>query len=149
MNMTRPSGRDLVGSGRNGSAHPSVEMALSVQEDLLVLARIAASTIASRVGFDIEEIDDLRLAVDELCLHVLQGRRTGRLLLAIAADGRRIDIWCNYDGSDEPVDEPMDDEVLVGLSGRILDALVNEHGPFERDGLPGAHLCKRHARIDG
>jgi len=147
--MIRPSGRDLVDIGHSGSAHPSVELALSVQEDLLVLARIAASTVASRIGFDIEEIDDLRLAVDELCLHVLQGRRTGRLLLALAADGGRIDIWCNYDGSDEPVDEPIEDEVLAGLSGRILDALVTEHGPFERDGLPGAHLCKRHARIDG
>ena len=149
MNIIEPSGRDLMGNARRGSAHPAVEMALSVKEDLLVLARIGASTVASRVGFDVEEIDDLRLAVDELCLQVLQGRRSGRLLLAIAADSGRIDMWCNYDGPDEPVDQSIDDEVLVGLSGRILDALVDEHGPFERDGLPGAHLCKRHARIDG
>ena len=147
--MIGSSGRDLVGSGRDGSDQPTVELALSAQEDLLVLARIAASTVASRIGFDIEEIDDLRLAVDELCLQVLRGRRTGRLLVAIAGDGRRIDIWCNYDGSDEPIDESVEDEILAGLSGRILDALVDEHGPFHRDGLEGAHLYKRRAPIDG
>jgi hypothetical protein len=149
VSIFEPSGRDPGGINHQGSAHPPVEMALSVKEDLLVLARIGASTVASRNGFDIEEIDDLRLAVDELCLHVLQGRRSGRLLLAIAAEAGRIDIWCNYDGSDNPIDPSTEDEILAGLSGRILDALVDEHGPFERDGLPGAHLCKRRARIDG
>ena len=59
MNIVEPSGRDLLGNARRGSAHPAVEMALSVTENLLVLARIGASTVASRVGFDIEEIDDL------------------------------------------------------------------------------------------
>ncbi len=149
MGTTNPSGRDFADTHYESSSHPPLEMALSVKDDLLVLARIGASTIASRVGFDIEEIDDLRLAVDELCLHVLQGRRSGRLLLAFAADSGRIDMWCNYDGPDGPVDQSTDDEVTAGLSGLILDALVDEHGPFDRGGLPGAHLCKLHVHIDG
>ncbi len=45
-----------------------VELALSVEDDLLVLARFTVSAVASRAGFDVEEIEDLRLAVDELCL---------------------------------------------------------------------------------
>ena len=97
-----------------------------------------------------EEIDDLRLAVDELCLLVLQGRRAGRLHLAFAADPARIDVWCSYDGSDEPggtTDD--DDDVSEGLSARILDALVDEHGPSTLDGFPGAHLRKNRARSDG
>ena len=36
--------------------------------DLVVLARLVASAISARVGFDIEELEDLRLAVGELCL---------------------------------------------------------------------------------
>ena len=31
------------------------------------LVRLAAADVASRVGFSIDEIDDLRIAVDELC----------------------------------------------------------------------------------
>ena len=130
---------------RTGSGHP-VELALPVEDDLLVLARFAVSAVASRAGFDIEEIEDLRLAVDELCLLVLRGRRAGRLLLVLSADPGRIDVWCHYDGADPPQDE------AVGggeLSARILDALVDDHGPDRRDGRTGAHLCKQRTRTDG
>ncbi len=46
----------------------TVELTLPVRADLVVLARFAAGTIASRADFDVEEIEDLRLAVDELCV---------------------------------------------------------------------------------
>jgi len=149
MSVSEPSGRDMVGSGVRPTVHPAVEIALSVKEDLLVLARLTVSTVASRVGFDVEEIDDLRLAVDELCLLVLRGRRTGRLLLTFASDPGRIDVWCSYDGADEPDLQTNAAAGLAELSGRILDALVDEHGPSTRDGLPGAHLCKRRVGSDG
>ncbi len=43
-----------------------VELTLPAGSDLIVLARFTAVTLGSRAGFDIEEIEDLRLAVDEL-----------------------------------------------------------------------------------
>jgi len=46
---------------------------LSRPGDLVVLARLVASAISTRVGFDIEELEDLRLAVGELCLLALAG----------------------------------------------------------------------------
>jgi len=136
-------------SDRGGSFEkgPSgvVELTFPVEPDLLALARLAASSIASRSGFDIEEIEDLRLAVDELCLSVLAGRRDGRLLVRFDGTSDQIEVWCHHEGTDAgrpPVDE-RDDLDLDGLSGRILDALVDEHGPVTRDGLVGARLCKR------
>ena len=126
-----------------------VELTIPVESDLLVLARLATSTVASRSSFDIEEIDDLRLAVDELCLQVVGGRRSGRLHLRLEGTEDRIEVDCRYEGTglipdgDGPVD-PGD-----GLSGRILDALVDEHGPMTRDGLQGARLSKRRGTSDG
>jgi anti-sigma regulatory factor (Ser/Thr protein kinase) len=131
------------------ATHAPVELILSVKDDLLVLARLAASTVASRAGFDIEEIEDLRLAVDELCLHVLHGRRTGRLHLAVSADPGRIDVWCQFEGPDLAPDGELRDDGLGDLSARLLEALVDEHGPSTRGGLPGAFLCKRRSRSDG
>ena len=124
-----------------------VELTLSVADDLLVLARLTVSAVASRAGFDIEEIEDLRLAVDELCLQVLQGRRSGRLVLAMAAEAGCLDIWCRYDGTEEARPEGPDDE--GDLSERILDALVDEHGLFVHDGRLGARLTKRRAPTGG
>jgi hypothetical protein len=124
-----------------------VELTLSVQDDLLVLARLTVSAVASRAAFDVEEIEDLRLAVDELCLQVLQGRRTGRLVLAMAAEPGCIDVWCHYDGTEEPQGDVPDDE--GDLSERILDALVDDHEVFTHDGRPGAHLNKRRALAGG
>jgi serine/threonine-protein kinase RsbW len=149
VHVVEPSAWDGVDPEAPTQRRPQVEIALSVKEDLLVLARLSVSTLASRAGFDIEEIDDLRLAVDELCLLVLQGRRSGRLIVTISAGYGQIDVWCNYDGADEPNEESGDDGTPIGLSTCILDALVDEHGPAMRAGLPGEHMCKRSTRTDG
>ena len=123
------------------SAPIRVELALSVEDDLLVLARFTVSAVASRAGFDVEEIEDLRLAVDELCLVVLRGRRTGRLTLTLHAEPGCLDVLCRYEGA-EAVDPDRTDEAAE-LSPLILDALVDEHGPVGGDGRDGAYLRRR------
>ena len=127
-----------------------VELTIPVESDLLVLARLAVSTISSRSGFDIEEIEDLRLAVDELCLSVLDGRRSGRLHLRFDGLPARIEVACHYEGDEPAPDRNREDrdDLTEELSGRILDALVDEHGPVDRDGRRGAHLAKRRAERD-
>ena len=50
-----------------------VELRFPARGDLVVLARLVTSAISSRAGFDIEELEDLRLAVGELCLLALEG----------------------------------------------------------------------------
>jgi hypothetical protein len=146
------SGQDLPSTPNEPPVAGLVELTIPVGSDLLVLARLAASTVASRSAFDIEEIEDLRLAVDELCLSVLNGRRTGTLLLRFDGQPGQIEVWCLYDGASvasDDNDRPDDDDPETGdLSGRILDALVDEHGPAILDGRTGARLCKRRAHRD-
>ena len=137
-------------SGRDESLHapvPSglVELAFPVAPDLFLLARLVVSSVASRSGFDIEEIEDLRLAIDELCLSVLGGRRGGRLVLHVEGTADQIEVWCHHDGADGP---GADHEDTVGLSDRTLDALVDEHGQVTRGGRSGARMCKRRTPRD-
>ena len=147
MSGTRPEPPqpDRVEGGAGQTAGGIVDLSIPVESDLLVLARLAVSTVAARSEFDIEEIDDLRLAVDELCLSVLDGRRSGRLHLRIEGFPDQIEVLCHYEGDDVVPDRGGTDESTSELSGRILDALVDEHGPIVREGWRGARLCKRRA----
>jgi serine/threonine-protein kinase RsbW len=122
-----------------------VELTLPVKADLVVLARLTAATVASRANFDIEEIEDLRLAVDELCVSLVQDHLDGRLALRFSRDEELIEV----EGSFRSLREHPDDGSAPGaggLSERILDALVDEHGYDEQDGKPRAWLRKRRAR---
>jgi serine/threonine-protein kinase RsbW len=114
--------------------------------DLLVLARLTAATVASRAGFDVEEVEDLRLAVDELCVALIRPGTDGRLTLEFVRDADLIEVRCSYEVLETAPSPDADDDLIEGLSDRILDALVDEHGRLLVDGSEQAWLRKRRAR---
>jgi serine/threonine-protein kinase RsbW len=105
-----------------------VELSIPVQSDLILLARLTAATVASRAGFDVEEVDDLRLAVDELCVLVADGGASGRLQLTFTVAGDTVEVACALDGGETHNGGRPDEHGERELSVRILDALVDEHG---------------------
>jgi hypothetical protein len=113
--------------------------------DLIVLARLVSSAVSARAGFDIEELEDLRLAVGELCLLTLQGSdaQHGNLCLELAVRGDAIEVTSTHEGAaaGESTDPEADESAR--LSEQILDALVDEHGRERHDGLVRAWLRKR------
>ena len=60
------------------------------------MARLTASTVASRANFDVEEIEDLRLAVDELCISMVHDQTDGRLALRFTRDDDEVEVSCSY-----------------------------------------------------
>jgi anti-sigma regulatory factor (Ser/Thr protein kinase) len=124
----------------------TVELVIPVNADLIVLARMTAATVASRAQFDVEEIEDLRLAVDELCISLVQGSTVGQLTLQFIRDDDDIEVTCAYQAPPDH-DDPWDEaESLTGLSARILDALVDDHGVAQEGSQRRAWLRKRRAR---
>ncbi len=122
-----------------------IELRFPARGDLIVLARLVTSAISARAGFDIEELEDLRLAVGELCLLTLQGSdaRSGDLCLELTVLGDAIEVVCTLEraaAADAP--GPEGDEIAQ-LSEQILDALVDEHGRESQDGSVRAWLRKR------
>ncbi len=121
------------GSSEVQTINEAVGLSIPVQSDLVILARLTAATVASRAGFDVEEVDDLRLAVDELCVLVIDGADTGRLKLRFIASEGGVEVICNLDGSGAAGEANTDDHGERDLSVRILEALADEHGVvFER-----------------
>jgi serine/threonine-protein kinase RsbW len=122
-----------------------IELKFPARGDLIVLARLVTSAISARAGFDIEELEDLRLAVGELCLLTLQGSDSqhGDLHLELNVLGDAIEVICTLERAEPAAEPQFDDEEVSRLSEQILDALVDEHGRESRDGSARAWLRKR------
>jgi len=133
-------GTDTLGDGDR------VVLTFPARGDLVVLARLVASAISARVGFDIEELEDLRLAVGELCLLALQGSdaRHGDLCLEFTVSADALDISCTLAGAAPALGSRSADGAEADqLSEQILAALVDEHGRVQADGSVQAWLRKR------
>src|SRR3954470_14175916 len=58
-----------------------VRLAVPAMPEFLRLARVTASGPASRLGFSFDEVEDLRLAIDELCYALIGRGRPGMVQL--------------------------------------------------------------------
>lgn len=115
-----------------------VRLVVPAMPEYLRLARVTAAGLASRLGFSFDEVEDLRLAIDELCFGL-----TG-------SDGRDGTVSIRYVlGADHLLVEgsgsfASEGEVALSeLSEVILDALVDEHDLHDVNGGPVFRLVKR------
>ena len=109
-----------------------VELRIPAQPEWVVLARLAAATVANRLSFSIEEIEDVKLAVAEACTAVIQHENHGEFIQLTcealseslrvrvhdsgrhgvdAADGRRMDF---------------DEARIAGLGVFLIRTLMDE-----------------------
>ncbi len=123
----------------------TVELTLPVHADLVVLARFAAATIASRADFDVEEIEDFRLAVEELCLSVIDGSSDGRLEIRFLRDEGQVEVACDFQPTTGGRPDASGAERRNELSYLLVEALVDEHGQEVEGGHRKAWLRKRRA----
>jgi serine/threonine-protein kinase RsbW len=130
-----------------------VELRFPARGDLVVLARLVTSAISARAGFDVEELEDLRLAVGELCLLALHGAAAcdGELHLELTVLHDAIAIDCSLEraSASGPAAASPEEEEAAGLSEQILTALVDEHGCRREDGAVRAWLRKRRGEHGG
>ena len=124
------------GAGPSGSKIPEVHLALPATPEFVRLARVTATGLASRAGFSIDEVEDLRLAIDELCFTLIGTKgREGRLELRYRLDGTSLEVNGSLNG--DQVDPPH----LSDWSDQILDALVDEHEVGRTVGEDGSAVC--------
>ncbi len=127
MDEIRWKGPDVTDQGE----FDGIELTIPAQPNLLSLVRMTAGVVAARADLDLDDVEDLRLAVDELCLPFMDP--TGRLRLRYLWDGETIEISCTALGRNGPAPDGSG-ELRDELSAQILDALVDEHGQVTDDG---------------
>ncbi len=100
-----------------------VRLTMPTTPHLLRVARLTAAGLAGRLGFSFDEIEDVKIAVDELCFALVGSRgRPGSLALVytLNADSLVIEGQATYEGI-PPELAPSE------LSSQILRAVVDEH----------------------
>jgi serine/threonine-protein kinase RsbW len=101
----------------------TIELVLPADTRLVRLARLVASGIGSAVGFDVEEIEDLRIAVDEGCSALIEAGDASPLLLSFEVDGHGVVVL----GSTEASSDANRDRERLSLSDQILRVVTDEH----------------------
>jgi anti-sigma regulatory factor (Ser/Thr protein kinase) len=120
-----------------------VHLTMPANPQLLRVARLTAAGLAGRLGFSFDEIEDVKIAVDELCFALVGSKgRDGTLTITYRLDDSQLEISGEGtfpDNGAEPAPAPSE------LSAQILAAVVDDH-EIVRDGAnPRFRLVKRRA----
>lgn len=123
------------------STQDEVRLTVPATPEYLRLARVTATGLASRLGFTYDQVEDLRLAIDELCFALIGTKgKVGSVNLhyAVAADGLKVEGVGHFD------EDVAQAPALSEFSQQILRALVDEYGVSQDDGgRPRFRLVKR------
>src|SRR3954469_13244882 len=128
--MTEQMGTTTTGDALSGAGRDVVTLKLPAAGAYLSVLRTATASLASRLDFTIDDIEDLRIAVDEACA----------MLLTQAVPG--ADLECSFELTGEPIavsvavltpdgQEPSRDPfawtVLTALAGEVDSSVDAEN----------------------
>ena len=104
------------------SAQQPVRLSVPASPQFLSAARVVAASLGVEAGLDVDDLDDLRLGVNELV----------SLLVEVAAPGSRVDLEFEVDDVRITVRGTIDGAVaetmeLDELTRRIVEAVVDHH----------------------
>ncbi|HEY3722282.1 MAG TPA: hypothetical protein VGN59_02860 [Acidimicrobiia bacterium] len=107
-------------------AATQIQLAIPGSPEFLRLARLAAADVGSRVGMTYEDLEDLRIAVDELSYTITGGRAESTLHLVFSFGDSAIEVegTCADEGGPFAPTE---------LARTIVAAVVDEY-QLEADG---------------
>jgi serine/threonine-protein kinase RsbW len=109
-------------SGSGVTVSETVRLTIPAALEFVRIARLTASGVATRVGFDVDEIEDLRVAVDELSSILVDAGNDDQLELSFTPTAGGIEIE-GRTGIDVGTTPAIDD-----LTRQILAAVVDEYG---------------------
>ncbi|MGA2527700.1 MAG: hypothetical protein ABSG36_00905 [Acidimicrobiales bacterium] len=146
----RPDQRQNQYGDIDKSLERCVELTMPARPELWGLARMSVASIASKLDFDLEQIEDLRLAVDELSIACAKGATSKSVLklscywdkAGIYLDCSVVPVLIETGEQDQYPPEAFDQKEL---SETILGALVDAHGiSAVEEGARTGWIAKRH-----
>lgn len=101
----------------NNVAYDNVELTLPMKREYVSTARLTASSVANRVGFNIDEVEDIKVAVSEVCNIILskEANEVGQYKIAFCIKENILQI--SFTGENAPFKY-------------LKDSLENEYGLY-------------------
>ena len=125
------------------SAAPDVQLRMPAVSANIGLTRLVAAALGSQADLLIDDIDELRMAVDELCYWLIGSAdaTTREFLVTFRATPGSVEVRGTTVGSgwSGPIGLSRD---LSELSRRILDALADEYSCTRSEGTRTFFLLK-------
>lgn len=109
-----------------------VELRIPSRPEWVALARLAAATVANRLSFSIEEIEDVKLAIAEACTAVIQHENHGEFIQVTCealADSLRVrvhDSGRHAIATNDPRRMSFDEARIAGLGVFLIRTLMDE-----------------------
>lgn len=107
-----------------------VSLRVPAAANYIRLARLVGAGLANELGFDLDGLDDVRLAIGEACAIAVQDGAADIQLRYVLGDGR-LDVT-----GEAPLrpggQETLDDDALK-FADQVLDVTCRDHG-LARDG---------------
>lgn len=111
------------------SPEEQVRLTVPATVEYVRLVRLTASGIATKLGFDVEEIENLRVAIDELASMVVEFAAPGDFDVEFRAAGGELRVT-----GKAPLDTTAH-VVVDDLTGQILKAVTDEYDLYASDGF--------------
>jgi hypothetical protein len=120
--------------------HTEVRLAVPATPEFLRLARLTVAGVASRMGFTYDQVEDLRIAIDELCFALVGTKgREGSIELRYSLEDDDLVV----EGFGTFTDPLPVVPTLSPFSRQILSAVVDEHDVADGEQGPTFRLRKR------
>jgi serine/threonine-protein kinase RsbW len=103
-------------------SHPDVELRIPADSAFLAVLRTATAGLAARLDFTLDDIEDLRIAVDEACAMVLPQARSGSDLTCSFGLGEHsltVAVTAQCDAPRQPSRDGFAWTVLAALTSSV------------------------------
>jgi len=109
----------------NKRAKESIELTLPINAAYVSAARMTASSIANRMDFDIEEIEDIKSAVSEACAYVIKKAppRLGGFKLTFTMQDGLMEIRISCEAK---IVSSGEEEISIRMIKALMDVLAIE-----------------------
>lgn len=114
-------------------------LTLPARAEYVAIARSVAAGIAAKASMTLDDVEDVRLAVDEACAHLLSSTSAQRLTLEVSRGDGLLVIAAGVDGAIDAVPSRDDGAIAWRILETLADSVL-----LERDGTSAViRMAKR------